>query len=206
VTPRPDRSGRFSLVPRRIAGYGVRVQATVLLPPARERRTPQFGYAPRVPGDLRFLCDEMLGRLARYLRAAGYDTALATGGAPDRELLAAARHERRTFVTCDRRIALHKAATEVALILPRGTIDELAHALAQRVPIDWLHRPFSRCLVDNAPLVAGVGVSRRAPPPDVAGAEVRSCPECGRLYWAGSHHRRMRARLAAWSDGRAASA
>jgi hypothetical protein len=159
-----------------------------------------------VDGDLRFLCDEMLGRLARYLRAAGYDTTLATGGAPDRELLAAARHERRAFVTCDRRIALHKAAAEVALILPRGTIDELAQALARRVPIDWLHRPFSRCLVDNAPLLDGIGASRRAPPPDVAGTEVRNCPECGRLYWAGSHHRRMRTRLAAWSAGRAAGA
>jgi len=166
----------------------------------------RFSLAPRVTGDLRFLCDEMLGRLARYLRAAGYDTTLATGGAPDRDLLATARRERRTFVTCDRRIALHKAAAEVALILPRGTIDELAQALALRVPIDWLHRPFSRCLVDNAPLIAGAGGSPRAPPPDVAGTEVRSCPECGRLYWAGSHHRRMRARLAAWSEGRAGGA
>jgi uncharacterized protein with PIN domain len=28
----------------------------------------------------RFLCDEMLGRLCRYLRAAGYDALLANNG------------------------------------------------------------------------------------------------------------------------------
>jgi hypothetical protein len=151
-------------------------------------------------GGHRFLCDEMLGRLARYLRAAGYDTTLATGGAPDRDLLAAAKREHRIFVTCDRDVALHKAAADVALILPRGTLDELARALTARLPVDWLHRPFTRCLVDNAALVAGTGAGR-ALPPDVVGTEVRSCPECGRVYWAGSHHRRMRTRLVAWSAG-----
>ncbi len=35
----------------------------------------------------RFLCDEMLGRLCRYLRAAGYDALLANGGRGDAELL-----------------------------------------------------------------------------------------------------------------------
>jgi uncharacterized protein len=159
-----------------------------------------------VTGEARFLCDEMLGRLARYLRAAGYDTTLAAGGTADRDLLAAARRERRTFVTCDRDIALHKAAVDVALILPRGTVDGLAAALSSRTPIDWLHRPFSRCLVDNVPLIEGTGHGGRSVPPDVAAADVRSCPACGRVYWPGSHHRRMRSRLAAWSEGRFAPA
>ena len=35
----------------------------------------------------RFLCDEMLGRLCRYLRAAGYDALFARNGAGDAELL-----------------------------------------------------------------------------------------------------------------------
>jgi uncharacterized protein len=155
-----------------------------------------------VVDEARFLCDEMLGRLARYLRAAGYDTTLAAGGTADRDLLAAARRERRTFVTCDREIALHKASVDLALILPRGTIDELAAALAAHVALDWLHRPFTRCLVDNVPLVEGIGHGTRPVPPDVASAEVHSCPACGRVYWAGSHHRRMRSRLVAWSEGR----
>ena len=37
---------------------------------------------------MRLLCDEMLARLGRWLRAAGYDTEIATGGASDRALTA----------------------------------------------------------------------------------------------------------------------
>jgi uncharacterized protein len=35
---------------------------------------------PGVNGELRFLCDEMLRGLGRWLRAAGYDTVIADGG------------------------------------------------------------------------------------------------------------------------------
>ena len=38
---------------------------------------------------MRFLCDEMLARLARLLRAAGYDTALAEAHAATAELVRA---------------------------------------------------------------------------------------------------------------------
>jgi len=152
-------------------------------------------------GEPKFLCDEMLGRLARYLRAAGYDATLATGGASDRVLLAEALRERRAFLTCDRRVAEHKAAAGIAAILPRGDLDALAHDVAARFDIDWLHRPFSRCLVDNTPLAAAGPVHRDRLPADVATSPALHCPACGRVYWAGSHHRRMHARLRQWSGG-----
>ena len=44
---------------------------------------------------MRFLCDEMLVRLARLLRAAGYDTYLAEGGEADGSLIKTARREGR---------------------------------------------------------------------------------------------------------------
>jgi uncharacterized protein with PIN domain len=31
--------------------------------------------------------------------------------------------------------------------------------------------------------------------------DARRCPACERIYWPGSHHRRMRARLEAWAAG-----
>src|SRR5437764_15057315 len=85
-----------------------------------------------------FLCDEMLGRLARYLRAAGYDTALASGGAADREVVALARREHRCLLTCDRGIAEHKAARGIAVILPRSPLDALALELASTLHVHWL--------------------------------------------------------------------
>lgn len=151
----------------------------------------------------RFLCDEMLGRLCRYLRAAGYDTLLAADGQSDSELLRRCHSEGRYFLTCDQLVQEHKAAEGVALILPHGDLDRLASLLAAHFGLDWLHRAFTRCLLDNTLLVAADPSSLESVPPDVAGGArgpLRRCPQCGRVYWRGSHHKRMAAKLAKWQD------
>ena len=53
----------------------------------------------------RFLCDEMLRGLGRWLRAAGYDTVIAGGGIPDRALAARCAEEDRVLLTKDRQLA-----------------------------------------------------------------------------------------------------
>src|SRR5215204_7337525 len=56
------------------------------------------------PGSsVRFLCDAMLGRLAKWLRAAGYDAYYAREGTDvsDRTLTAKALEERRVLLTSD---------------------------------------------------------------------------------------------------------
>jgi uncharacterized protein len=144
---------------------------------------------------MRFLCDEMMVRLARLLRAAGYDTRLAEGGASDAELLKLARAEDRILVTRDRTLA-QLAAPKSVLIRTPG-LDGEAEALAGALPLDWTHAPFTRCVMDNAPLRAATaeeiarmpGETKQMPGP------FRACPACGRLYWPGSHVRRMAARL-----------
>lgn len=153
------------------------------------------GFPPR------FLCDEMLGRLARYLRAAGYDTALAAPGSPDRDLLQQAIAEGRQFLTCDRLILTHRAARGVACLLVPGPLDALAGALRARFAIDWLHAPFTRCLVDNTPLADSDHAAHPDLPPDLAGRTIRRCPACGRRYWFGAHCRRMRLQLERWQTG-----
>ncbi len=150
---------------------------------------------------MRFLCDEMLGRCARYLRAAGYDTTLAMGGLPDRDLLEIAHRERRHLLTCDRRIAEHRRARDTAFILPRGNLDDAAAAITRAFHVDWLHAPFTRCLIDNSPLAAVMEPDRARVPDDVDAGNARHCPTCGRIYWAGSHHRRMQRRLEGWAAG-----
>jgi uncharacterized protein with PIN domain len=142
---------------------------------------------------MRFLCDEMLLRLARLLRAAGYDAALAEGGRRDVELLAQARAENRILLTRDKRLAA-EAHPRSVLVEGRGVHAE-AENLAQILPIDWRLAPFSRCMVDNAPL-------REATPKEAAGrpepgvhGPFRVCPDCRRLYWPGSHVTRLGERL-----------
>lgn len=148
----------------------------------------------------RFLCDEMLGRLCRYLRAAGYDTVLAKGGLHDREWLRQCIKEGRYFLTQDQLVQEHKAARDIALILPQGDIDQLAAWLGARFRLDWLGQAFSRCLVDNTPLQTADPTSLERVPADALrpGEPISLCPSCGRVYWRGSHYKRMHARLARW--------
>ncbi len=152
----------------------------------------------------RFLCDEMLGQLCRYLRAAGYDAALASYGIGDRVLLQQCQVEARRFLTLDRRICEHKAAAGVATILHSPRLEDQVQILASRFGLDWLSRAFTRCLVDNTPLLAAsAGQRARVPWLPLVGADpVSACPRCGRVYWRGSHYRRMRERLEAWQRQR----
>jgi hypothetical protein len=54
--------------------------------------------------DLRFLCDEILAGLGRWLRIAGYDTAIAARGCRDCDLVEQAHAEQRILLTRDRRL------------------------------------------------------------------------------------------------------
>jgi len=148
----------------------------------------------------RFLCDEMLGRLCRYLRAAGYDALLAHGGASDAELLRQCHAEGRHFLTQDQRVREHKAARGMALILPHASLDRLAALLGEHFHLDWLGHAFTRCLVDNTPLLAADTMAMQRAPRDAIKVDepLRTCPACGRVYWRGSHYRRMHAKLLAW--------
>jgi uncharacterized protein with PIN domain len=150
---------------------------------------------------LRLLCDEMLERLGRFLRAAGYDTALAGRGQADRDVLRLAAAEDRVLITRDQRIA--PPASVRVVHLSADSLDLNALELRSRLRIDWLDAPFSRCLVDNAVLDAA-SPAERARVPDKAralGGPVTACPACRRVYWPGSHVRRMGLRLARWRDG-----
>jgi uncharacterized protein with PIN domain len=153
---------------------------------------------------MRFLCDEMLLRLARLLRAAGYDTYLAAGGQADAALLKLAREEGRVLVTRDKRLAA-AAAPDSVLIAGLG-VEAEARALAAALPIRWDAAPFSRCVVDNAPLrdAAPAEVARMPASARAGAGPFRACPACGRLYWPGSHVRRMAQRLAAMAAAREA--
>lgn len=159
-------------------------------------------YAAARSFRMRFLCDEMLVRLARLLRAAGYDTYLASGGEPDAGLLKIARQEGRILLTRDKRLAA--AAAESVLVEGRG-VEAEAECLSRNVLLDWEFAPFTRCVIDNAHLrEATLEEIDRMPPTAQAGrGPFRACPSCGRLYWPGSHVRRVGARLTGLSNGAA---
>lgn len=153
---------------------------------------------------MRFLCDEMLRGLARWLRAAGYDTSIATVGAADRDLLAQAVAEGRILLSRDRRLLEHRGAADHAVLLESEGIEGWAREMSARLAVNWNYRPFSRCLTCNTPLRPIDAGAHALPEGAVrAGGPLHWCPRCDQVFWQGGHVRRMRARLErfAASDG-----
>ena len=140
----------------------------------------------------------MLRGLGRWLRAAGYDTAIADGGIPDRTLAVRCSRERRVLLTRDRQLAETVKDAASVMLVPEEGIDAAARALRVSLKVDWQYAPFTRCLADNRPLEAATPESAALARP--AGGPLRMCPECGRLYWPGGHVRRMQQRLADWQQ------
>jgi uncharacterized protein with PIN domain len=151
---------------------------------------------------VKLLCDEMLGGLGRWLRAAGHDTATAGRGLPDAKVVEHALREHRLLLTCDGALATHRKGAGTVVTLASNGLEATARELGERVSIDWLYAPFTRCLVDNTPLEAADAMRRADIPPRarLLGGAVTACPACGRLYWPGSHVRRMRAKLERWQE------
>jgi len=162
----------------------------------------RVGFEKRIPftpigREPRFICDAMLGRLARWLRALGYDTEY-DDAIDDAVLVARGREEDRRVLTRDR--ALAKAWRVEAILLleaddPMEQLEEVIRRLGLAVP----DRLFTRCTVCNTALKPLDPAQARDRVPEKAHARQSSfaeCPDCDRVYWEGSHVRRMRRRLA----------
>ena len=148
----------------------------------------------------RFVADCNVGRLARWLRALGYDASYHSH-IGDAELVREAAAEGRVLLTRDRDLTKRRVIQSglVRAILIRD--DDVRTQLRQvfsELALD-LNHSLTRCIECNSELVPRVAehVADRVPP-YVRSTQTRysECPACGRIYWAGTHWRRMRQVLA----------
>jgi len=146
---------------------------------------------------LTFVLDVHLGRLAAYLRMAGFD-ALYRNQASDAELAGMVAREKRVLLTRDRQLLMRTEVDRgywVRSTEPRQQLLEVA----RRFDFAGSLRPFTRCLECNIVLedASRESVLERLPPRVARKNRFRICPGCGRVYWEGSHHERM-TRLLQW--------
>lgn len=135
----------------------------------------------------------MLGRLARWLRVLGFDAAY-DAEAPDAELVRRASREDRVFLTRDRHLLreLRPArAIEIQSDVPLEQLAQVVSAMDLRAPVEL----FTRCMLCNTQL-RDIPVEERGELVPHASRDLtgpaRRCDTCGRVYWLGSHARRMR--------------
>lgn len=145
--------------------------------------------------DNRLFLDVMLGKLAVYLRACGYDTAFAgdRGIEADDRILSVAEAEGRMLLTRDRGLA--ERADDGILLTERDVEAQLEElrAAGMKLELDDVPSHCGRC---NGRLVA-VGGNEETPEyaPDSAQFDCYRCVDCGQHFWKGSHWKRMKETL-----------
>jgi hypothetical protein len=140
---------------------------------------------------LRFLLDVHLGRLAAYLRMAGFD-ALYCNQASDPELAKIVSSEGRVLLTRDRYLLMRTAVERGYWVRSTEPREQLLEVV-RRFDLAGSLRPFTRCLECNTRLeeISREAVWERLPPAVRDKDVFRICPGCQRVYWEGSHHERM---------------
>jgi hypothetical protein len=140
----------------------------------------------------RFVVDVNLGRLARLLRVLGLDVWWSSD-ADDATLAHISLDEQRILLTRDRGLLKRRAITH-GLFVHSQDPEEQTLEVIRRLDLRQRLSPLSRCLHCNGKLAVVAKhevVDQLEPLTRQYYEEFSRCAECGRIYWAGSHHAKL---------------
>ena len=161
--------------------------------------SPGRALVPAPGAAARFLADSNVGRLARWLRALGYDASYEPA-LDDRRLVALALAEGRVLLTRDadlmQRRVIARGPLRAVLLRSDHVAEQVRQVLAdlQLAP----GRALSRCLecnVELAPRSRAAVLDRLPQHVRATQSRFSQCPRCGRVYWPGTHWARMQERF-----------
>lgn len=153
----------------------------------------------------KFIVDNNVGKLAKWLRIMGYDT-LFFDGRNDSRMIATALAEGRVIITRDTQIMRRRVVTsgQLKAILIKGDEPELQiRQVITALKLNCQFRPFAICLECNQPLVERSKQQvKDLVPPYVFQTQSQyvECPTCHRIYWRGSHWQAMTKKLNQFSQ------
>lgn len=140
---------------------------------------------------MKFLCDQMLGTLAKWLRFFGFDTFYADAEIDDDALLDIAKREGRVIVTRDKQLITMGNKRDLQVVEITSTdLDEQLHYVLRNVEIDET-TVLSRCSLCNTVLdeIEKSNVKNKVPEKVFENNEkFWFCPKCDKIYWMGSHY------------------
>lgn len=140
----------------------------------------------------RFILDVHLGKLARYLRMFGFDT-LYRNDFNDREIIDISVSEHRIILTRDRQLLKNSRVTHGYCVHSDRPLLQVREVIS-RFDLRDSVRPFRLCLECNGPLAK---ISEEEASPLIEEGtrryhhEFYRCTSCRRIYWEGSHYKRM---------------
>jgi uncharacterized protein len=145
---------------------------------------------------MKFAVDCMLGKLAKWLKILGFD-AVFFSRISDDDLLALAITEDRVLLTRDTDLARRAAGTSHLFILSDEWKEQIVQVIDQFHLADKI-RLHTRCLECNRTLrsLSKARAKNLVPPHVLENANnFALCPQCGHVYWKGTHFRDMDPRI-----------
>jgi uncharacterized protein with PIN domain len=143
---------------------------------------------------MKFLCDQMLGTLAKWLRIYGFDTFYAKRDMKDLELLELSKKENRVIITKDKDLVYNARREQIKVIKIQTTnLDDQIKNILENTKLEE-DSILTRCLTCNT-LLCGIdkkNVKNKVPPKVFENhTEFLFCNNCKKIYWKGTHYKKM---------------
>ncbi len=147
---------------------------------------------------MKFICDDNLGKLAKWLRTLGYDTPFSQD-IEDTELVSKALKEDRIILSRDQELKRFKSAEKKLFLLSSNQPLEQLKAVLTKFNLRTEEKNhFTRCLVCNTVLVPvpKKEVENKVPPFVFKTQEkFFYCSKCDKFYWAGTHVKNLKKKI-----------
>jgi len=140
---------------------------------------------------MKFLCDHMLGTLAKWLRLFGFDTYYPSNDMIDDELIIIADEENRILITRDKELIQRANRKNIKVIeIKTIDLDEQLNLVIKKININK-DLILSRCSVCNSILnsILKEEVDGKVPEKIFNNhKDFLYCLKCNKIYWKGSHY------------------
>ena len=148
---------------------------------------------PHAYSGQKFLADENVERLGIYLRLMGLDVAVGKG-LSDKEIVEASFAEKRVVLSRDRALLKRSKVEWGRLVRADQPSDQLLEVVDffGLTPAESCFNRCVRCNLSLEPVDKDKVVHLLQPKTIKYYDSFYICPECGRVYWKGSHHDRMK--------------
>jgi hypothetical protein len=141
------------------------------------------------PAKPKFILDVHLGKLARYLRRFGFDTAY-RNDYQDKEIVEQAVSEKRIILSRDRGLLMRKKVKWAKFIWHDDPQAQLQEVFARFALNQYYPGGESRCVNCNIKLIDVDKeniIERLEAKTKKYFEEFKYCPQCDKIYWKGSH-------------------
>ena len=142
--------------------------------------------------DLTFICDVHLGKLCKYMRMLGLDTAYSNQFSQS-EIIAISQQERRILLSRSYHLTRSRMVTRSYWIRSSDPLEQIRDLIV-KLDLSNLTDPLTRCLTCNEKLVP---VEKQEISHRLQGLTAKyyfeffQCSSCDQIYWKGSHFENM---------------